>query len=191
MKSIKLFIIIILSILPLRVSAQLPMQNFLNDYKTSIELPEYYQGRQLMTRSPMVVSNMYIHNGTLFLQYTSGNQTYTNSYSVEINLIEAEIEKGDGYNYNVWFSSPGNILIRKTGSGSDENLLMDWFTFAAKSEGMRDRIYKELIQLQSPYKSQPASQSTAKTQTRTTQKKGKQSTPKSNRVKSKSGKYGQ
>lgn len=191
MKSIKLIIIFLISIIPTEVSAQSQLLNFINDYKTSIELPEYYQGKQLMTRSPMYVSNMYINNGILFLQYTSGNQSYTNSYFVEINLKGSEIKKGDGFNYNVWFSSPGNIMIRKTGDGADENLLMDWFTFSAKSEGMRERIYKELVQLQSPYRSQPASQSTSKTKTKTTQKKSNQSTSKTKAVKSKSGKYGQ
>ena len=36
----------------LNVNAQQDLQNFINEFKSSIELPEYYNGKQLMARTP-------------------------------------------------------------------------------------------------------------------------------------------
>lgn len=77
----------------LNVNAQQDLQNFINEFKSSIELPEYYNGKQLMARTPYEVRNMYIKNGILFFQYTTGNQSYTSNYSVEIDLNKVEIKK--------------------------------------------------------------------------------------------------
>lgn len=168
----------------LNVNAQQDLQNFINEFKSSIELPEYYNGKQLMARTPYEVRNMYIKNGVLFFQYTTGNQSYTSNYSVEIDLNKVEIKKGTDFNYSAWFAGPGSIVVRKTGN-EPETILVDWFTFACKSEGMRERIYKELTSIQIPFKTQTTLY-TKKSPKRPLNKDSKTS-PK----KSKSGKYAQ
>ncbi|RGL76801.1 hypothetical protein DXC49_06965 [Bacteroides fragilis] len=97
-----------------------------------------------------------------------------------------KIEKGTGYNYNTWFASLGNIVVRKTGNES-ENILVDWFTFACKSESMRARVYNELVSMQAPFKPQAKTISEQKKSSNTPLKKDLQtrSVPK----KSKFGKY--
>lgn len=187
----RIYIIVALLLCHISLYSQQNLQNLLNEFKASIELPEYYNGKQLCTRSPYSVSNMYVSNGILSFQYSCGNQTYTSYYSVEIDLRQAKVEKGDNYNHNVWFSAPGYIIIRQTGGSNQETIMMDWFTFAAKSAGMRDRIYNELISIINPYKPQQTN-----VQPTSTPKKGskKSSTPSNSTQrtsKSKSGKYGQ
>lgn len=138
-KRFLLLTIVILMTINLNINAQQGLQELINEFKSSIELPEYYKGKQLMSRTPYEVRNMHIENGILTFLYTSGNQSHTSYYSVEVDLRKVKIEKGTGYNYNTWFASPGNIIVRKTGNES-ENILVDWFTFACKSEGMRESI---------------------------------------------------
>lgn len=135
----------------LNINAQQRLQHLINEFKSSIELPEYYKGKQLMTRSPYDVKNMNVENGILTFQYISGNQSYTSSYSIEIDLRKVEIRKGTGYNYNAWFEGSGSVVVRKT-SNEPETILMDWFTFVCKSEGMRDKVYDELTSIQAPFK---------------------------------------
>lgn len=170
----------------LNINAQQRLQHLINEFKSSIELPEYYKGKQLMTRSPYEVKNMNIENGFLTFQYIFGNQSYTSSYSIEIDLRKVEIRKGTGYNYNVWFVGSGSVVVRET-SNEPETILMDWFTFACKSEGMRDRVYDELASIQAPFKLKTNSvqkQSSNKSQKR-------ESNTRSVSKKSKSGKYEQ
>lgn len=185
-KRFLLFTILILMTINLNIYAQQDLQKLINEFKSSIELPEYYKGKQLMSRTPYEVRNMHIENGFLTFQYTSGNQSYKSDYSVEVNLRKVKIEKGTGYNYNTWFASPGNIVVRKTGNES-ENILVDWFTFACKSESMRESIYNELVSMQAPFKPQTKTISEQKKSSNTPLKKDSQtrSVPK----KSKSGKY--
>lgn len=175
-----MLLIVVLMCINLNVNAQQDLQNLINEFKSSIELPEYYNGKQLMTRTPHEVRNMYIKNGILFFEYTTGNQSYTSNYSVEIDLNKVEVKKGSDYNYNAWFAGPGSIVVRKT-SNEAETILVDWFTFVCKSEGMRERIYKELTSIQTPFKQQ-TTQHTPKSPN-----KDSKTLPK----KSKSGKYAQ
>lgn len=185
-KRFLLLTIVILMTINLNINAQQDLQKLINEFKSSIELPEYYKGKQLMSRTPYEVRNMHIENGILTFQYTFGNQSYTSCYSVEVDLKKVKIEKGTGYNYNTWFASPGNIVVRKTGNES-ENILVDWFTFVCKSEGIRERVYNELASMQAPF--------TPQTKTNSKQKKSlnnplkKDSQTRSVSKKSKSGKY--
>ena len=93
--------------IPVNINAQQSLEHIINEFKSSIELPEYYNGKQLMTRVPYEVRNMHIENGILTFQYSLGNQSYTSRYSIEINLRKVEAKKGIGYNYNAWFAGPG------------------------------------------------------------------------------------
>lgn len=181
-----LLAIIVLIFINLSTNAQQRLQHLINEFKSSIELPEYYKGKQLMTRSPYEVKNMNIENGILTFQYTSGNQSYTNSYSIEIDLRKVETKKGAGYNYNAWFENPGSVIVRKTGN-KPETILVDWFTFSCKSEGMRDKVYNELVSMQAPFK--PKTNLHQKQSSNKSQKTDSQTLSVSK--KSKSGKYAQ
>ena len=187
-KRFLLLTIIILMTINLNINAQQDLQKLINEFKSSIELPEYHKGKQLMSRTPYEVYNMHIENGILAFEYTSGNQSYKNCYSVEIDLKKTKIEKGTGYNYNTWFTGSGNIVVRKTGNES-ENILVDWFTFVCKSESMRERVYNELVSMQIPFKPQTKATSEQKKSPNTPLKKG--SLTRSVSKKSKSGKYEQ
>ncbi len=181
-----LFIIVMLMFIPVNINAQQSLEHIINEFKSSIELPEYYNGKQLMTRVPYEVRNMHIENGILTFQYSLGNQSYTSCYSIEINLRKVEVKKGTGYNYNAWFAGPGNIVVRKTNNDS-ETILVDWFTFACKSEGMRDRIYNELKSIQESFKPQVKTNSIRKSSSNKKSKRNSQTH--STTKKSKSGKY--
>ena len=181
-----LFIIVMLMFIPVNINAQQSLEHIINEFKSSIELPEYYNGKQLMTRVPYKVRNMHIENGILTFQYSLGNQSYTSCYSIEINLRKVEVKKGTGYNYNAWFAGQGNIVVRKTNNDS-ETILVDWFTFACKSEGMRDRIYNELKSIQESFKPQVKTNSIRKSSSNKEYKRNSQTH--STTKKSKSGKY--
>ena len=181
-----LLAIILLMTINLSVNAQQDLQKLINEFKSSIELPEYYKGKQLMSRAPYEVQNMHIENGVLTFKYITGNQSYKSYYSVEVNLKKVKIEKGTGYNYNTWFAGAGNIVVRKTGD-EQENILVDWFAFACKSESMRERVYNELVSMQIPFKPQTKTISEQKKSPKTPIK--KDSNTRSASKKSKSGKY--
>lgn len=170
------------------INAQQALQKLINEFKSSIELPEYYKGKQLMSRTPYEVQNMNIENGILTFKYTSGNQSYKCCYLVEIDLKNVNIEKGLGYNYNTWFAGPGNIVVRKIGDES-ENILVDCFIFYCKSESMRERVYNELVSMQISFKPQIKTTSEQKKSSNTPRKKNSQT--RSVSKKSKSGKYEQ
>lgn len=136
----------------LNVYSQQTFQKLLNDFRTSVELPEYYNGKFLMTRSPIEVRNMTILEDKLTFQYEVGNQTYKNTYFIEIDLQTSIVKKGEGYNYNVWFENNDGIIVRKVGK-ENETILVDSFIFTVKSEGMKERIYKEMLPLIAPYQS--------------------------------------
>lgn len=164
------------------INAQQDLQKLINEFKSSIELPEYYKGKQLMSRTSYEVQNMHIENGIFTFKYISGNQSYKSYYSVEIDLKKVKIEKGTGYNYNTWFAGSGNIVVRKTGDES-ENILVDWFTFSCKSESMRERIYNELISMQIPFKPQTKTTSGQKKSPSTPLKKDSQTRSVSKKIK--------
>lgn len=168
----------------LNVYPQQTFQKLLNDFRFSVELPEYYNGKFLMTRSPIVISKMTIQEDKLTFQYEIGNQTYKNIYCIEIDLPTSVVKKGEEYNYNVWFENNDGIVVRKIGK-ENETILVDSFRFTGKSEGMKERIYKEMVSLISPYQSEKTEKVSQ------TQKTIKKTTQPTTTKKSKSRKYEQ
>lgn len=166
----------------LNIYSQQRLQHLINEFKSSIELPQYYKGEQLGTLTPNEVRNMNIENGILTFQYTFGKISPLNYYSIKIDLRKVETKKGIECDYNAWFA--GSIVVCITRNEGTETILVDWFPFSCKSESMRDRIYNELVSMQAPFKPQ------TKTVSQTNRKKTDLQT-RSVSKKSKSGKYAQ
>ena len=184
LRSYKWPVCLIFFLFSFNVYPQQTFQKLLNDFRSSVELPEYYDGKFLMTRSPIEVSNMIIQEDKLTFEYEIGNQTYKNIYYIEIDLPTSDVKKGDGYNFNVWFENNDGIVVRKIGK-ENETLLVDSFRFKGKSEGMKERIYKEMVSLISPYQSEKNDKVSQ------TQKTIKKTTKPTTTKKSKSRKYEQ
>lgn len=126
----------------------------LNEYRSQIELPKYYHGKQLCTLTPLEIEYVGEENGVLTIKYNLNEnlegKKYSNPVTVRINLKTAKLVGSfDGehkYYPSVYFSDENGIEITDVSLAQSitENLLMSWWTIDTKSVPVAKKIYDGL-----------------------------------------------
>jgi len=169
-----------------------------NEYRSQIELPNYYQGEHLCNLIPLGIDCIRDDNGILTIKYNLNEnlqgKRYSNPITVKINLRTAKLVGSyDGENKyypRVFFSDDNGIEITDVSlaRSTTENLLLSWWTINTKSVPVAKKIYEELYSYWIRY-NPPTTNKTTTTPIRKSKTKVK--TNQTISKKTKSGKYGQ
>lgn len=126
----------------------------LNEYRSQIELPSYYQGKHLCNLTPLGIDYISDENGILTIKYNLNEnlqgKKYSNPITVKVNLRTAKLVGSyDGENKyypRVYFSDESGIEITDVSlaRSTTEKLLLSWWTINTKSAPVAKKIYDGL-----------------------------------------------
>lgn len=155
----------------MEVVAQSEVDKLLRTYVSSIELPYYYECKQLLNCSEPQIISVTQNGSFLKIVYSargdrnynkSGNSFYTNRFTVEIDLSKSSLWK-DKY-LSVGFSSESGIdmIEYNEKKGTNTPFIVNYWYFKCNSAALQNRFYEAFNSLVSIYKPQPKNQATNK-----------------------------
>lgn len=151
----RLFILLFINcIIIFNAFSQNNILEVLNEYRSQIELPNYYQGKHLCNLTPIGIDYIKDENGILTIKYALNEnlqgKKYSNPITVKVNLRTAKLVGSyDGENKyypRVYFSDESGIEITdiSLARSTTENLLFSWWTINTKSVPVAKKIYDGL-----------------------------------------------
>lgn len=172
----KRFYLVLLLIFFFNIShAQNEFRLLFYEYKSSIELPYYYESNVLSHNVAKGISGISISDGKMKIDYSmlGGRKKNSNGYykfpevrdvhqfTVEINMAKSKVKKGEeNYDLRVWIEDDEGIRITNIIENESfrETFLMNWFGIKTNSAALRDKLFKALEKEFQPY--MPAQQET-------------------------------